>query len=82
MAPASSRMLTPASSVAIGISLIVVCRAQPPASSRLWLSANDHFRFGSVPWSVLGGDSLLGLSASRAGFEGPMSDAPLSPRIG
>jgi len=68
--------------VATGSSRIVVCRAQPPGCNRLWLSAKDHFRLGSVPWSVNGGDSLLGLWDSRAGFVGPISVAPFWPRIG
>jgi len=47
-----------ASVVATGISRTVVCRAQPPSSRRLWLSAKDHFRLGKVPWSVRGGITL------------------------
>jgi len=82
IAPALSRMLTQASCVATGISRTVVCRAQPPGSSLLWLSANDHLRFGIVPWSVFGGTSLSLLWASRAGFVGPMIGAPSLPRIG
>src|SRR5262245_31568605 len=75
-------MLTAASSVAAGSSRIVVCRAQPPASSRLWLSAKDHLRFGSVPRSVRGGTSRSGPWASRAGFAEPRIGAPWLSRIG
>src|SRR5215471_3838350 len=75
-------MLTPAISVAMGSSRIVVCRAQPPSSRRLWLSAKDHLRLGSVPWSVKGGASRSGSWASRGGFVGPRIDAPWLSRIG
>jgi hypothetical protein len=46
------------------------------------VDAGKLLRLGSVPWSVNGGDSLLGLSDSRAGFVGPISVAPFLPRIG
>src|SRR5262249_33487973 len=75
-------MLTPAISVAMGSSRIVVCRAQPPSSRRLWLSAKDHLRLGSVPWSVRGGTSRSGAWASRGGCGGPRVDAPRVARIG
>jgi hypothetical protein len=42
-------MLTAASVVPAGSSRIVVCRAQPPGCNRMWLSANDHLKFGGVP---------------------------------
>ena len=55
---ALSRMFTPAIALDAGSSRIVVWRAQPPSSRRMWLSANDHFRFGIVPWSVAGGATV------------------------
>lgn len=51
-------MFTPAIAFEIGNSRVVVWRAQPPVSNRMWLSAKDHFRFGIVPWSVVGGATV------------------------
>jgi hypothetical protein len=48
----------------------------------MWLSVKDHLRLGSVPRSVGGGASVSGFSASRAGLDGPMIDAPSLPLIG
>src|SRR4051812_19930073 len=75
-------MLTPASSGAVGNSRIVVCRPQPPGDRCMWLSAKDHLRFPSVPWSVVGDRMTSPFSASRDGFLGPIIDAPALPRIG
>ena len=75
-------MLTPAIAVEIGSSRIVVWRAQPPSSRRMWLSEKDHFRFGIVPWSVAGGEIVKGSCASRGAFLGPMIGAPFEPRSG
>jgi hypothetical protein len=54
------RMLTPAMAFEIGSSRIVTSRAHPPSSMRMWLSANDHFRFGMVPWSDVGERTVKG----------------------
>ncbi len=75
-------MLTPAISVETGNSRTVVCRPQPPGAKCMWLSAKDHLRFGTVPWSCRGGTSVSGFWASRAGFDGPMMGAPKLPLIG
>jgi hypothetical protein len=48
-----------------GSSRIVDCCAQPPGCNRMWLSAKDHLKFGSVPWSPCGGTSMSGFSARR-----------------
>jgi hypothetical protein len=29
-----------------------------PSSIRMWLPANDHFRFGIMPWSDAGGRTV------------------------
>jgi protease I len=60
----------------IGNSRMVVPRAQPPSSIRMWLSANDHFRFGMVPWSEVGGRTVKGSCRSRSAFRGPTMSAP------
>ena len=80
--PRASRMLTPASCLAIGSSRSVTCRAHPPGSRRTWASAKLNRRFGSVPWSVGGGASTSGFSAARAGLTGPRTDAPSPLRTG
>src|SRR5947209_16985202 len=48
----------------------------------MWLSAKDHLRFASVPWSTRGGTKVSGFWASRSGFEGPTIVAPVFPLIG
>ncbi len=74
--PASSRMFTPAISLEIGSSRIVVSRVHPPGCSRMWLSANDHFMFGTDPRSVRGGAIRSGFWRSSGTLRGPSTDAP------
>src|ERR687889_2911340 len=75
-------MSTPAISVLIGSSRVVVSRAQPPLRTRLCDKANGHLRFGIVPASVYGETRRLGFSRSNGTLRGPRIVAPSSPRIG
>src|SRR5919107_3240832 len=75
-------MSTPAISVLIGSSRVVVSRAQPPLRTRLCDKANGHLRFGIVPASVYGETRRLGFSRSTGTLRGPRIVAPSSPRIG
>ena len=69
-------MLTPAISVAIGSSRVVISRAHPPLSTRLWAIAYGNLRFGTVPASVTGATRTSGFSRSTATLRGPRIVAP------
>src|SRR5580658_1781011 len=69
-------MFTPAIVAEAGSSRIVVSRAHPPAERRLCEREKDHFKFGTVPRSVLGGARMSGFCLSTGGLRGPVSVAP------
>src|SRR5689334_18370483 len=71
MPPASRRIFTPASCFAIGSSLAVTSRDQPPWYTRLFASENGNLKPGMLPVSESGGIRVSGLAASSAGFLGP-----------
>src|SRR5580693_8753935 len=77
MAPGFRAMFTPAIDAEAGSSRAVVSRAHPPFERRLCERENDHFRFGTVPRSVLGGVRTSGFCLSRGRLRGPVSVAPL-----
>ena len=80
--PGVRRMFTPAISVLIGISRVVVSRAQPPLSTRLCDNANGHFRFGTVPASVSGAIRTSGFCRSMATLRGPRMVPPRPSTMG
>ena len=65
-------MFTPAISVLIGSSRVVVSRAQPPLRTRLCDNAKGHLKFGTVPASVAGAMSASGFWRSMGTLRGPM----------
>ena len=75
-------MLTPAMFLETPSSRTVTCRVQPPNSRRIWESSNEKRKFGSVPWSVAGGERMSGFWLARTGFFGPGLVPPLPGRVG
>src|SRR5579883_239768 len=71
MPPASRRMLTPASSLAMGSSRAVTSRDQPPWYTRLFASENGNLKPGMLPESETGGTLESGFAVSSARLVGP-----------
>src|SRR6202020_1978770 len=64
-------MLTQAMFLEMPSSRAVTWRVQPPDSRRMCESSNEKRKFGSVPWSVAGGERMSGFWLARTGFFGP-----------